>query len=156
MSTGNVKKCFCGLKCGRCVELTTLPPSMSRCLASVGSLTFHNPIGLHGLLRELLYFFTFTKQHNPYWTSKEEQKRQPMHEMPTIWSYKSLLQQTLSMCEMCWTTRYSKCRKSSDTPATCALCGGPHPANYRGFEHYHWLYKVAETISTTWPTNQQS
>jgi len=28
-----------------------------------------------------------------------------------------------------------ECTKSKDTPATCALCGGNHPANYRGCEH---------------------
>jgi hypothetical protein len=34
-----------------------LPPSVSRLSNNVGSLTSHNPIGLHGLL--LLLFFTF-------------------------------------------------------------------------------------------------
>ena len=31
------------------------------------------------------------------------------------------------------------CSKSRDTPAKCALCGGSHPANYKGCEHYHKL-----------------
>jgi hypothetical protein len=31
--------------------------------------------------------------------------------------------------------------KSKETPAKCALCGGNHPANYRGCEHYHYLIK---------------
>jgi hypothetical protein len=35
----------------------------------------------------------------------------------------------------------ASCRKSPDTPATCALCGGPHPAIYRGCEYYHRLYR---------------
>jgi hypothetical protein len=44
---------------GGCVGLTALPPSVSRadCLENVESLTSHNPIGLHGLLRGSLYFF---------------------------------------------------------------------------------------------------
>jgi hypothetical protein len=48
------KKCFWGIKCGWCVGLTTLLPSMSRLsrvVDNVGFLTSHNPIGLHGLLR---------------------------------------------------------------------------------------------------------
>lgn len=28
------------------------------------------------------------------------------------------------------------CSKTRDTPAKCALCGGNHPANYRGCDHY--------------------
>ena len=28
-----------------------------------------------------------------------------------------------------------------DTPAKCALCGGNHPANYKGCEHYHNIIK---------------
>jgi hypothetical protein len=43
-------KCFCGVEDGRCVGLTTLPPSFSR-LEDVGSSTSHNPVGLHGLLQ---------------------------------------------------------------------------------------------------------
>ena len=31
----------------------------------------------------------------------------------------------------------SDCVKQKDTPAKCALCGGNHPANYKGCEHYH-------------------
>ena len=31
------------------------------------------------------------------------------------------------------------CSKRRDTPAKCALCGGNHPANYKGCEHYHKL-----------------
>lgn len=29
------------------------------------------------------------------------------------------------------------CKKSNNTPAKCALCDGPHPANYKGCEFYH-------------------
>jgi hypothetical protein len=29
------------------------------------------------------------------------------------------------------------CTKSSDTPAKCVLCGGSHPASYKGCQHYH-------------------
>lgn len=33
------------------------------------------------------------------------------------------------------------CKKTSDTPAKCALCNGAHPANYKGCEFYHKLLK---------------
>jgi hypothetical protein len=36
-------------------------------------------------------------------------------------------------CVKCGNPHDSKtCVKSKDTPAKCALCGGAHPANYRG------------------------
>jgi len=34
------------------------------------------------------------------------------------------------------------CKKPRDTPATCALCNGPHTANYKGCEFYHHLLRV--------------
>jgi hypothetical protein len=34
-----------------------------------------------------------------------------------------------------------KQERTRDTPARCALCGGEHPANYRGCEHYRKLTK---------------
>jgi len=34
------------------------------------------------------------------------------------------------------------CKKPRDTPATCALCNGPHTANYKGCENYHHLLRV--------------
>jgi hypothetical protein len=41
-----------GVKGGRRVKLTTLPPPMSRLpRENVGALTSHNPMGLHGLLQ---------------------------------------------------------------------------------------------------------
>jgi hypothetical protein len=42
------------------VGLTTLPPSVSRLSNYVVSLTFHQPIGLHGLLRGIVLLFFFT------------------------------------------------------------------------------------------------
>jgi len=33
------------------------------------------------------------------------------------------------------------CNKRRDTPAKCALCGGNHPANYKGCKHYHNIIK---------------
>nr|CAI5859449.1 unnamed protein product [Callosobruchus analis] len=35
----------------------------------------------------------------------------------------------------------SVCKKNKETPARCVLCGGDHPANYRGCEHYRNLIK---------------
>jgi hypothetical protein len=37
-------------------------------------------------------------------------------------------------------------RKSKETSAKCALCGGNHPANYKGCEHYHNLIKGNNTF----------
>jgi len=37
-------------------------------------------------------------------------------------------------------------QKSKETPAKCALCGGNHPANYNGCEHYHNLIKGNNTF----------
>jgi hypothetical protein len=34
------------------------------------------------------------------------------------------------------------CKKPMDAPATCALCNGPHTANYKGCEFYHHLLRV--------------
>jgi hypothetical protein len=48
---------FLGIKSGRRVGLTNLPPSMSRMSENVGASTSRNPKGLHGLYREI---FTFT------------------------------------------------------------------------------------------------
>ena len=36
----------------------------------------------------------------------------------------------------------AECRKPKDIPATCALCNGPHTANYKGCEFYHNLLRV--------------
>jgi len=33
------------------------------------------------------------------------------------------------------------CTKPRDSPAKCALCGGPDPANYEGCEQYHYILK---------------
>jgi hypothetical protein len=45
-------KIFLGLKCGQCVRLTTLPPSVSRLSTqNVGASMSHNRMGLHGLLQ---------------------------------------------------------------------------------------------------------
>lgn len=36
----------------------------------------------------------------------------------------------------------SECKKKNDTPATCALCNGPHPASYKGCSVYQDLQKA--------------
>jgi hypothetical protein len=48
MSTRNLP----GVKSGRCVGLTTLPPSVGRMSENVGASTYRNPKGLHGLYRD--------------------------------------------------------------------------------------------------------
>jgi hypothetical protein len=60
--------------------LTTLPPSMSRLsrLDNARSLTFHNPIGLHGLLRGLFFaFFLFANKTAPVVQSSESLATDP-------------------------------------------------------------------------------
>jgi len=37
-------------------------------------------------------------------------------------------------------------KKSKEIPAKCALCGGNHPANYKGCEHYRDLIKGNNTF----------
>jgi hypothetical protein len=49
MSTRNLKNETWGVKYGRCVGLTTLPPSVSRLSKNVGASTSRNPRGLHDL-----------------------------------------------------------------------------------------------------------
>jgi arsenate reductase-like glutaredoxin family protein len=39
----------------------------------------------------------------------------------------------------------ASCKKTHSTPAKCALCDGPHPANYKGCEFYHSLIKTKNT-----------
>jgi hypothetical protein len=47
-----------GIKGGRRVRLTTLPPSVSRLSReNVGASTSHNPMDLHGLLQGQLYLY---------------------------------------------------------------------------------------------------
>jgi hypothetical protein len=41
------------------------------------------------------------------------------------------------------------CKKSKDTPVKCGLCGGSHPANYKGCEYYHNLTKNRYDIQKT-------
>jgi hypothetical protein len=52
---------FLGGKRGRCVGLTTLPPSCADCLQNLGASTSWNPKGLSRPVMGLLYLFlTFT------------------------------------------------------------------------------------------------
>ena len=45
-------------------------------------------------------------------------------------------------CIKCGGSQNSKdCNKRRDTPAKCALCGGNHPATYKGCKHYHNIIK---------------
>jgi hypothetical protein len=52
VSTQPLTEIFLGVKSGRRVGLTTLPPSISRMSENVGASTSRNPKGLHGLYRD--------------------------------------------------------------------------------------------------------
>jgi len=39
-----------------------------------------------------------------------------------------------------------ECNKTKETPAKCTLCGGNHPAIYKGCEQYHNLIKGKNTF----------
>lgn len=46
------------------------------------------------------------------------------------------------ICVKCGGSHNTKdCKKTKETAARCALCGGNHPANYKGCEHYRNLTK---------------
>ncbi|KAL4156088.1 hypothetical protein QTP88_000123 [Uroleucon formosanum] len=49
----------------------------------------------------------------------------------------------------------SECQKDSNTPATCALCSGDHPASYKGCPKFKLLQKGRSTIKTNRPTETQ-
>lgn len=52
-------------------------------------------------------------------------------------------------CVKCAGTHFSyECQKSRDVPATCALCSGSHPANYRGCTAYAELKKKTKSTSS--------
>ena len=54
----------------------------------------------------------------------------------------------LFACVKCgWDHNTAECNKDPATPATCALCGGAHPANYKGCDVYHRL-QTARGAST--------
>jgi hypothetical protein len=50
----------------------------------------------------------------------------------------------------------ASCTKSKDSPAKCALCGGNHPANYKGCEHYHSLIKPKNNQANSAPINSNA
>ncbi|KAL4155989.1 hypothetical protein QTP88_000024 [Uroleucon formosanum] len=45
-----------------------------------------------------------------------------------------------------------ECQKDSNTPATCALCSGDHPASYKGCPKFKLLQKERSSIKTNRPT----
>lgn len=48
------------------------------------------------------------------------------------------------------------CTKTRDTPATCALCEGSHPSNYKGCRVYKDLQNLRNNARTAQPTNAQT
>jgi hypothetical protein len=46
------------------------------------------------------------------------------------------------------------CKKPRDAPATCALCNGPHTANYIGCEFYNHLLRVKGNDNNLYSTDQ--
>ena len=41
---------------------------------------------------------------------------------------------------MWWTTQHRQLQKSKTNTATCVLCGGDHPVNYKGCDYYQKHY----------------
>ena len=62
----------------------------------------------------------------------EEKSYCPMHEVPILWVNQKLLLPTY-VCVKCGGEHNTTlCTKDPTAPATCALCGGDHPASYKG------------------------
>jgi transcription elongation factor Elf1 len=75
-------------------------------------------------------------------SSKEKEHNRPMHRMPELWTHRNILYQTF-MCVKCGGEHNTTvCRKKPNTPAKCGLCGGAHPANYKGCDIYSNLQKI--------------
>jgi len=59
-------------------------------------------------------------------------------------------------CVKCGNTHLStECQKESNTPATCALCYGDHPASYKGCPKFKLLQKGRFSNKTNKPTEPQ-
>jgi hypothetical protein len=101
MSIGNIKKkkCFCGVKCGWCVGLITLPPSMSRLFRQCWILNISQPCRPILLLYFLLFFLHMQVRNESAkilmnWT-KPRDLHWP-HELPQI-------------PFVCWPDRFREC-----------------------------------------------
>jgi hypothetical protein len=70
--TEMVPEIFRGVKSGRRVGLTTLPPSVSRMSENVGASNSRNPKDLHDLYRET---FTFYRHNFTFFTIHREKDR---------------------------------------------------------------------------------
>jgi hypothetical protein len=56
----------------------------------------------------------------------------------------------LYVCVKCGGSHSTNCcKKSKDTPATYALCGGSHTANYKGCEYYQTLVQKHNVHTTS-------
>jgi len=50
----------------------------------------------------------------------------------------------------------ASCKKNNTTPATCALCGGDHPANYKGCDFYQKQYHAKYSTQRPYTTHSPS
>ena len=64
-----------------------------------------------------------------------------MRQMPTVWAHRTYCNIPYTCVKCGRSHNSSDCVTQKDTPAKCALCGGNHPANYKGCEHYHTIIK---------------
>jgi len=81
-----VPEVFPGGKGGRCVRLTTLPPSCAVVMKS-GNLDFLEPSGHLGPVRGLIYlnlYCTFCKRQSNPWTDPEDSRRLRLPDFKTI------------------------------------------------------------------------
>ncbi|KAL4136313.1 hypothetical protein QTP88_007861 [Uroleucon formosanum] len=81
-------------------------------------------------------------------------KKNPVQRL-RLWTYQNLLPSHTPMCKCCDIHLSFECQKDSNTPATCALCSGDHPASYKDCPKFKLLQKGRSSIKTNRPTETQ-
>ncbi|KAL4136334.1 hypothetical protein QTP88_007882 [Uroleucon formosanum] len=81
-------------------------------------------------------------------------KKNPVQRL-RLWTYQNLLPSHTPICKCCDIHLFFECQKDSNTPATCALCSGDHPASYKDCPKFKLLQKGRSSIKTNRPTETQ-